>query len=238
MNYTELAESAYKKVKHQSQWNIEDKKRIKKIEAVLQTEIEKELAQAGFGPAKMQTVALDLIDNIALKMPELKEEELIAHSGGNVVEPKIEKVPETSTEYVSDGPPQSLMSRIFAEQDMAVDPTPIKKEEVSKVVSEQKVDASLEKRFFVTIACNGLQSKPPFQIFKGGDIVEQNFRTDEITRHQYTYFIVVDGEKISDMIPQIKSYFVNAEVVTYIEYPIDWTPLQYSTIWQNRTKLK
>ena len=75
MNYTELAESAYKKVKHQSQWNIEDKKRIKKIEVVLQAEIEKELAQAGFGPAKMQTVALDLIDNKAIgTLDDVKED--------------------------------------------------------------------------------------------------------------------------------------------------------------------
>lgn len=129
----------------------------------------------------------------------------------------------------------SLMQRIILTEDEKVVPVPSKSIEIKPIIKYKEGD---EKRYMVTIICNGLQSKPSFQIFKGNDIKETDFRTDQVTRSQMVYYAVIDTADQMQIRNEVSRLFIASTITALTEYPIDWIPLQYKSIWQERTKIK
>lgn len=217
MDYKKLAELSYKVFRPSSKWEVRDRIRINKIAELLQTEIEKELANAGI-------IAAD-------EITEESTHDVPASISRIVEEPVLQTAP------------RSLMERIFTEQDEAIDL--VVKTEVSYTVVPEIVRpkahtkanvATTEQRYFITIICNGLIKKPSFQIFKGEDIIEKDFKTDAVTMHNNVYYAVVDG-LLEDIREVVRESFVSAYVSTYTENGFDYVPPQYKTIWQDRTKI-
>ena len=205
MDYKQLAESAYKVVKHLSQWNNQDIKRINRIKKILQKEIEKELESVGLIP-----------------------------DDGTIVSKTIESIPAV-TEIPTQ--PQSLMERVFTEEDANLDKEIIQTTPKEKTQEVKKVSSGEPKRYFLTIVSNGILKKPAYQIFKGEDIIEKDFQTDRITNSQFVYYAVVDGN-LDDITSNVKSCFINPYLSNTITHDADWVPPQYVNIWQNKTTIK
>jgi hypothetical protein len=214
MDYKKLAELSYKIFRPASKWEVRDRIRINKIAELLQTEIEKELANAGIVAADENN------SDVPASISRIVEEQPVVQSA-----------------------PRSLMERIFTEQDEAIDL--VVKTDVSYTVVPEIVRpkaqvkanvATTEQRYFITIICNGLIKKPSFQIFKGEDIIEKDFKTDAVTMHNNVYYAVVDG-LLEDIREVVRESFVSAYVSTYTENGFDYVPAQYKTIWQDRTKI-
>lgn len=220
--YDKFALELYKTFKHFSQWNNQDKKRVLIVENVLQTEIESELKKAGFVIESVKTA------------PVAPESELNKLHGKQIIEDINEHIK-----------PLSLMERVFAEQDITpvVDMSPKKSvsERYSKEalgIVEEPVKSDLpDKRYYVTIMCSSITSKPSYQIFKGLNIIAKNFKTDEIITAQCTYYAVVDSNK-ADISLDVAKHFSNAYVSDFAEHEANWIPVQYSTIFRNETKIK
>lgn len=229
MEYIKLAELLYRVVKHPVQWNNQDVKRIGKIEKILQREIEAELASVGLVAVTSDAPELH-------EAPEQKIEAVIT----------TKPVPGVNTPGI-DVQPKSLMERVFAEQDeKLVDEIkktePKKQTDTAKTVVKEKTTAKSEddgevKRYSMNIICTGVSAKPPFQIYKGEDIVNKDFQTDRIMSTQYVFFAVVDCTK-KHATEAVNKYFVDAYVSNMEEHELDWIPPQYKTIWQNKTKIE
>lgn len=233
MDYLNIAETLYKVVKHQVQWNNQDTKRIAKISRILQKELESKLAADDIvilkkKPAKSAPDKKSV--NIVQPVLEAKPEE-------TEIPVKLEEVkPEETDMTVTQ--PQSLMERIFMEQDAAMDKYTVV--EPKKEDKHIEIDPNIivhEKRYFVTFVCTSMSKKPMFQIFKGDDIVNTDFRTGLLIDKQCVYYAVIDADR-NTIQTELNKYFVNLMVSNVVEQTADWIPPQYKNIWQNRTKIK
>lgn len=226
MEYIKLAELAYKVVKHPSQWNNQDVKRIGKIEKILKKEIELELSKAGL-------------------VEEVGDDTSVFESENNVI--TTAPVIGVNTPDIK---PMSLMERVFADQEQVLDET-IKTEPkksltdryVTSVLSKSKENNPVvkshteSKRYSMNIVCSGVIGKPPFQIFKCDDIIDKDFQTDNIISTQYVFYTVVDGIR-SDITEALTKYFSNAYITGMTEQADDYIPPQYSAYFRNQTKLE
>lgn len=216
MDYKTLSEMLYKVVKHPSQWNNQDVKRAGKMEKILQREIEKELSTIG----------------------------LVAEAG-NAIKPEVVSNEVIQTVAQSELKPTSLMERMFAEQDAKLDEEILKntgnKPAITTAINNTTDDEmklkQAEARYFVTIICSLVIKKPVFQIFKGDNIVEKDFRTDQITRTDSVFYAVIDASE-RDIRSTVPEYFINGFITSMVKYDTDWVPPQYKGVWQNRTKIK
>jgi hypothetical protein len=229
MEYIKLAELVYKVVKHPSQWNNQDVKRIGKMEKILKREIESELASVGL-------VAVDATEDDKTTVTEVND---------NVT--TTEPVVEVNTQDIQ---PVSFMERVFAEQDQKLDET-IKMEPKKPLADRYSADALQKpkenvpasnsrdgvKRYSMNIVCGGVIGKPPFQIFKCDDIVEKDFKTDQITNTQYVFYTVIDGVH-KDITEALTKYFANAYITGMTQQADDYVPPQYAAYFRNQTKLE
>lgn len=230
MEYIKLAELVYKVVKHPSQWNNQDIKRIGKMEKILKKEIELELLKAG------------LVEDIEDTQEEFLKKK---HTEDDSV---ITTAPVMGVN-TPDIKPMSLMERVFAEQEEKLDDT-IKMEpkksltnsDAAEVLSKPKENNPIvksygeSKRYSMNIVCSGVIGKPPFQIFKCDDIVDKDFQTDQIRSTQYVFYTVIDGIH-KDITEALLKYFSNAYITGMTEQADDYVPPQYKTYFRNQTKL-
>jgi len=207
MDYKQLAENSYKVFKHFSQWNKQDLKRIDTVAKLLQTEIEKELAKAGL----VESSSVSTTDSVQVTTPRIIQVETIAE-------------------------PLSLLQRIVSEQDNAVEVMEPKTVVTEKVQVAKVKSDTIDKRYFVTIMCTAVKSKPSFQLFKGLDITATDFKTDEILSNHHTFYTVIDSNR-ADIAAEIDKHFLNAYISEIVEHDSEWIPPQYKAIWQNKTKL-
>lgn len=147
-------------------------------------------------------------------------------------EPEIVKIESTPE-------PLSLLQRIISEQDTIVDDnsmTPKKTlvERYAKVVTEPVIETT---RYYVTIICHSVKSKPAFQIFKAHTITNKDFKTDEILSTNCTFTAVIDSPSRADISVAVDKHFVNAYISECVQHDSNWIPAQYQTIFQNKTKL-
>jgi len=227
MEYIKLAELAYKVVKHPSQWNNQDIKRIGKMEKILKKEIEAELASVGL--VEVTT------DNSKVFATEDKDVVITTAPVVGVNTPDIK--------------PMSLMERMFAEQDEKLDET-IKMEPKKSLVDRYSTDVLSKpvennpvvksygesKRYSMNIVCTGVIGKPPFQIFKCDDIVDKDFQTDQIRSTQYVFYTVIDGIH-KEITEALMKYFSGAYITGMTEQVDDYVPPQYKAYFRNQTKL-
>lgn len=212
MDYKTLSEMLYKVVKHPSQWNIQDVKRAGKMKKILEREIEKELSTIGL-----------VAEVPGIVNTQTHDEEFIK------VEPQQ---------------PVSFMERVFAEQDATLDADIISRpvavstqptKPVNRINSVVLVQG--EGRYFVTVICSSIIRKPAFQIFKGDNITEKDFVSDQVTRTNAVFYAVVDGAE-SDIRTAVSECFLDSFIPSMVLHETDWVPPQYKNVWQNKTKIK
>ena len=203
----DLAEELYRSFKSQVLWKDVDFKRIDKFEKIIKRKF-----------------ALDL----DAQVKKAVEEQIVA----------VEKEPEEELIQIEH---QTLLQRIIADQDNQFIQDIIQSEATEeKPVVEQFntiVEGATEKRYHIKITCTGIKKKPNFQVFKGTDVVEKDFRTDAILSHKFVYYAFVDTfdkKEIEEVVPE---YFINAYISDVYETTFDSIPANYKSIWQNRTKL-
>ena len=227
MEYRQLAENVYRVTKHHSQWNNQDRKRVETILRILQEEIEAELSKAGF-------VATPATSTKGVQVVSEKTAEVAPVSELRTIDEK--RTVDNITEAIAE--PMSLFQRIIIEQDNQVDSDESKNVVVktaATTVAAIKPEGP-EKRYYVTIKCSGVKSKPAFQIFKGIDVVAKDFQTDEILNTQKTFYAVIDSSR-NEIAAEVDKHFTGAYISDFVEAAPDWVPPQYKTIWQNKTKL-
>jgi len=141
----------------------------------------------------------------------------------------------TSQEHVS------FMQRIFTEHDATFDASIINQAPGKDTIEKNNVDVTAPVtvgcRFFVTIICSSIIKKPPYQIFRGDDIIEKDFMTDQVTKTNSVIYAVIDAT-VSDITTTLNEYFTEACIISTVMHNSDWVPQQYKTVWHNKTKLK
>ncbi len=159
---------------------------------------------------------------------------------------KIEQTPtivETIKEEFGEVNHATLLQRIMSEQDEQVDNTIItdslsKLEAKHALVEDIKVvDLNNIKRYYVEIHSNGLRTKPNYQIFKGEDIVEKEFLTDNISKHTYVFIAFIDHDNELDIRQDVTLNFINGVVNNIYPVANDYIPVSYANMWQNRTTI-
>jgi hypothetical protein len=222
-NAKDIAEELYRSFKSQVLWKEVDFKRIEKFKKIISRRFILEL-------------------NTEVQKLSISSEEII----------EIKKVADTlvlPTDNLVQVDHQTLLQRIVEAQDeqfninenniiendfptQGIDAAKVLMSELNKAVNLLK-----DKRYFITIECDGIIKKPNFQLFKDADIIEKNFRTDQITRQRSIFKGYVDTHDRVNIYETIKEYFINAGISDIIEVSIDEIPVRYKDIWQNRTKL-
>ena len=238
MEYKELAETVYKIFKSDSQWNNKDYQRLIKVEQILQEEIEKELAKAGLIESNHQFNDVKPMNIVDVKESIKNTFDFVYKDENEENLDLSENIKTLADEVITNIKPQSFLERVIIDADAAFDKEIITQKEVNKPkVEEIELSYMPLKRYMITIICTGIQSKPKFQIFKGDDIIDKDFKTDTVISHQQVYFAVIDTVDKKNVFDEIKKHFSNAYISDYNEQKIDWIPSHYQTIWQNRTKL-
>ena len=223
-NARDIAEELYRSFKSQVLWKDVDFKRIDKFEKIIRKRFILELDKKVEELEKTNTDWTVSPEAIEIK----KEASEVKSPTDNLVQVDHMTLLQRITEAQDEQLDKELSSNIVVD--------PIEKEitldNLKEVASELK-----DRRFFITIQCSGVVKKPHFQVFKDPDILEKDFRTDEVTRHLYVYKAFVDTHDQRNIYPVIKEIFTNASVYNIQEVPIDEIPAAYKNFWQNRTKL-
>ena len=115
----------------------------------------------------------------------------------------------------------SLMVRIFAEQDLEKIPEPVYKAPINPL---------LEKRYYLTIVCEGIKNDPIIQVFKGHDFMDNN-------KQKTVYYTVIDTDNVNILNHVVSKYFINGIIIGNQKFTLAWKPLQYLSIWEDKTKL-
>jgi hypothetical protein len=249
MDYRELSETLYKVCKNENQWGGQDQRKIAKMEELLQKHIEKELKRAGLELeiAPVHSADFVKVDGNIVNTESSKEDKNKLKYEVSGTKRATVTTDDDLSEFVTepkkfdDAEQLSFLQRVVTEQDQQMDKEIVKHAEIVKEIEIEKKISHPEgelKRYLITVVCKGLKNKPSFQIFKGHDIIDKDFRTDQVTQHDQQYYAVVDGKSKPEILEAVNAYFNGAYVSLYVEHPLDWIPPQYSTIWQDRTKIK
>jgi len=241
MDAKDIAEELYRSFKSQVLWKEVDFKRIDKFEKIIKKRfaiilketidkhVQQESNNVGLEPTIIDTPKQTMEEVIeALIESEDNNEELI------VMKP---------------GEPMSLLQRITMDQDNQIVQDILR--EAEEKLEEKTKDLSTEnkakvfsdiaegytnKRFKVDIICDSIYKKPNFQIFKGKNIDERDFKSEKVIRRKLVFFAYIDTDKQQNIRETIPTYFANA-TANITEVDIDVIPIQYQQIWQNKTNL-
>jgi len=225
MNYNKFATKIYSTIntKDESTWTKKDHLKVNEIEFILKDEIARDKRAVKYKEKKQSsdvqnTVTTDDSTTFYLNEKEITEENSIVHVG-----------------------PMSLLHRLTVEQDLEVQQTNEKITISNESVSNMNTvsignNESIIKRYFVELTCVQIIKKPPFQIFRINDIVETDFRTDEVTNQRVVYHFYIDTDNVEKIRKSVPEYFIDGSISNITEFE-NTIPLQYTNIWQNRTKL-
>lgn len=253
MDAKDIAEELYRSFKSQVLWKEVDFKRISKFEKIIKkrfTLVLKETIDKYENTRVNPTVSNTLIPTQKLDTPSTIID-LID------IEPEVKSLDDVVNEIVDGADrdqddliviePQSLLQRIVMDQDnqLIQDILDEKTQEnIDKNIEvkdkvqmfNDSINDSIDKRYKVQITCHSIIKKPNFQIFKGTDILETDFRTDAIVRHDKVYNAYIDTNDRANLFTELANYFVNPQL-KISEVDINEIPIEYASIWQNRTKL-
>lgn len=227
-NARDIAEELYRSFKSQVLWKDVDFKRIDKFEKIVRKRFILELDKK---VEELEKTNSDWIESSDAKEIKKNAEEL-----------------KSPTDNLIQVDHQTLLQRIVETQDEQLDKEIINQYKKDVNFNETTGEVTLDnlkdianglkdKRYCITIQCTGIIKKPNFQVFKEPDIIETEFKTDEITRHVLIFKAFVDTNDKKNILPVVKESFINASVYKIYEVPIDEVPPVYKNIWQNRTKL-
>lgn len=237
MDANEIAEELYRSFKSQVLWKEVDFKRIRKFEKIIKKR---------FAIVLKETIdkhtTTELLDNIESEKIE---------SNASIIDDIVDGT--TNNEELIIIEPQTLLQRIVTDQDNqfvqnvledAIEENKINDDKIvietpertAEILTEYTENA-IKKRYKIDIICDSIIKKPNFQIFKGKNIIDTDFRNNTVTRTRMLFIGYVDAENRNSIMDALKECFVNPQLSVMLEVPNDEIPPIYQQIWQNRTKL-